>query len=359
MANSPINVGIAGLGRSGYSIHKRAACADPQHFRIAAVADEIPERLREVASELGCRAYDNFDALISDPDVELVIVATYNYLHAEHTAKALKAGKHALCEKPFGLSVSDADSIIAAAKASKRKVFPFQQRRYEPDFRKVKEIVDSGILGEIVHIRICWQDFSRRWDWQTTRERAGGALNNNGPHLLDHAMLLFGDKMPKVWAEARRCLCSGDAEDHLKVILSGAGRPTVEFELTSVWAYPQDRWTVCGTRGGLRGGARKLEWKWVDFDALPPRPLDMRPTPDRSYNHEKLPWQTAVWEPEGRAQEGGAGAPPPAESIMAYYADMHRAIREGARQVVTPQSVRRRIAVMEKIRKQAGIPAKA
>jgi len=359
MADKPITVGIAGLGRSGWGIHARAIGAIPDRFRVVAVADEIPERLQESATALGCRAHAGIDALVADPEVELVVVSTYNHLHADHARRALTAGKHVLCEKPFGLTTRDVDDMIAAARAAGRIVAPFQQRRYEKDFLKVKEVIDSGVLGEIVHIRITWHAFKRRWDWQTIRQRAGGALNNNGPHPLDHAMTLFGEGEPGVWAEARRCLCAGEAEDHLKVILYGEGRPTVEFELTDVWAYPQDRWTVAGTRGGLRGNERKLEWKWVDFEALPPRPLDLRPTPDRSYNNEKLPWQTAAWEPEGRVQAGGAGAAPPQQAVLAYYGDLYRTIREGAPLAVTPESARRRVAVMEKIRRQAGIPAQA
>jgi hypothetical protein len=66
-------------------------------------------------------------------------------------------------------------------------------------------------------------------------------------------MCLFGGDDPQVWADASQNLCSGNAEDHLKFILYGEGHPTVEVELTDVWAYPQERWVVAGTLGGLHG----------------------------------------------------------------------------------------------------------
>jgi predicted dehydrogenase len=69
-----------------------------------------------------------------------------------------------------------------------RVLAPFQNRRYEPHFNKVKEIVASGKLGQIVQIRMAWHSFGRRWDWQTLREFGGGQLANNGPHLLDQAL---------------------------------------------------------------------------------------------------------------------------------------------------------------------------
>lgn len=358
MSNEPIKVGILGLGRSGWGIHWNFMRKAGDRFQVVAVTDAIPERLSASAAEIGCKACPDVETLLADPEVEMVVVSTFNHFHAPHARMALQAGKHVLCEKPFGLTVADVDGMIAAARASGKVLAPFQQRRHERDFQKVKEICNSGILGDIVHIRICWQGFKRRWDWQTSRERAGGALNNNGPHPLDHAVTLFGeDRMPDVWAQAKHCLCSGDAEDHLKFILSGAGHPTVEVELTDLWAFPQDRWTVAGTKGGLRGNEKHLEWKWVDWSSMVPRPLDMNPTPDRSYNSEKLEWQSDSWEPQGAVQTGGAGAAPPTDAVQILYTNLYAAIREGKPLDVTPESVRRRIAVMEKIRASAGIPA--
>ncbi len=359
MSHRPVSVGIIGQGRSGWGIHADVIRKMPEQFRVVAVTDAIPERLKASAEALGCRAAPDVAALVADPEVELVVVASFNHLHAAHARQALAAGKHALCEKPFGLTVKDVDAMTAAAAKAGRIIAPFQQRRYEKDFLKVREIIDSGLLGEIVHIRICWHGFKRRWDWQTSRAFAGGALNNNGPHPLDHAVALFGAGEPRVWAQAGHYLCSGDAEDHLKFILSAPSHPTVEVELTDIWAYGQDRWTVCGTHGGLRGNERTLEWKWVEFSKLPLRPLDLNPTPDRSYNSEKLEWQTANWEPETKTAGGGAGAAPPPDAVLAFYSGLYASIRDGKPLHITPAEARCRIAVMEQIRHQAGIPAQS
>ena len=353
---SPVRVGIIGQGRSGWGIHANYIRGVPRLFKVVAVADLIPDRVAQSAAELGCRAYPDAESLIADPDIDLVVVSTYNHTHAKYATMALNAGRHVLCEKPFGLTVADVDAMIAAAKANGRVLAPFQQRRFEPDFQKVKEIVDSGVLGKIVHIRIAWHGFGRRWDWQTSRAYAGGNLNNNGPHPLDHALELFGPAEPEVWAEAGGYLRSGDAEDHLKFILHAAGSPTVEVELTSIWAYPQERWAVAGTRGGLHGTTRRLEWKWVDFDSMPARPLDMNSTPDRSYNHETLEWNTASWDAPGSEENAGPGAPPPVNDVATFYEAFHRTLTEGAPLIISAEAGRRRVATMEKIRAAAGIP---
>lgn len=351
----PLGVGISGLGRSGFSIHRNALLQMKDRFAIRAVFDPLPDRVQQVAKETGAKPCQKFEVLLNDPEVDLVVVASPNKMHAPQAIQALEAGKHVLCEKPFGLTTADADAMITASEKAGRVLQPFQQRRYEPDFLKVKELCHGGLLGNIHFIRIAWHGFKRRWDWQTLRSHAGGALNNNGPHPIDHALALFGEGEPQVWAEARSCLCSGDAEDHVKVILQGEGHPTVEVELTDLFAYGQDRWFVCGTAGGLRGDASALEWKWVDWSATPERPINANPTPDRNYNSEDLPWQTDTWKPEGTG-DTGAGATPATQPVFDLYSDLWRTIQEGQPQAITPQSVRRRVAVMEKIRASAGIP---
>lgn len=353
-STEPIRVGIAGLGRSGWGIHATTLKDMTDRYHIVAVADVDASRREEARSVHDCRAYDDIAGLTNDAQVELVVVATPNRFHAGQAIQALEAGKHVVCEKPFGFTVGDVDAMIAASRATGTVLQPFQQRRYEPDFRKVKEICDSGLLGRITFIRIAWHGFKRRWDWQTSRAFGGGELYNNGPHLIDHAMELFGPSEPQVWCDLRHSLNSGDVEDDVRVVLSAEDAPTVQIELTATTAFAQERWHVCGMSGGLRGGGDKLVWRWVDWSAMPERPQDLRPTPDRSYNSEKLEWREASWAPSGQA-DSGAGAAPAQQPVVELYSDLWRAVREGAPQVITPQSVRRRVAVLQKCYELSGI----
>jgi scyllo-inositol 2-dehydrogenase (NADP+) len=357
MTNSKIiKVGVLGLGRSGYGIHVDAIKKMSETFQVVTIYDPLEDRAAAVAGELGITQSASEEQLLNNPEVELVIVASPNRFHTGQALLALKAGKHVLCEKPFGLSLAESDLMIAASRTAGKVLQPFQQRRFEPDFLKVKEICESGLLGEIYQIRICWHGFARRWDWQTVRSCGGGALNNNGPHLLDHAMELFGNGEPEVWAETRRCLCSGDAEDHLKAVIYAAGHPTIDIELSSIFPFPQDRWLVCGSKGGLHGTGSKLEWKWVDFSTMPERKVELASTPDRSYNYEPLVWHEDSWQAESKA-DAGSGAAPAVQQVITLYSSLYRTIREGVAQEITPESVRQRVALMEKIRKSAGITA--
>lgn len=369
----PIPVGILGLGRSGWGIHAKAIAAmnaDPAtagRYTIAAAFDTDTPRLTQSAAELACRAHASVDSLLRDPAIELVVVATPNRFHFPHALAALQAGKHVLCEKPFTTSTAEVDQLIAAATKNGLTLQPFQQRRYEPDFLKIRALISSGILGDIVFIRTCWHSFKRRWDWQTISSLSAGELLNNGPHPIDHALWLFDGTdgsdpalpLPHIWCQRRRTLCTGDAEDHVKILLSGHGRPNIDIEISSAVAYGQDRWIICGTRGGLKGNADALEWKHVDFSALPPRPLPPatdfeQSTPDRSYNGEQLPWISDSWKLSGSAG-GGAGAPPAIQPVLDLYSSLHATLRLGKPQEITPQSVRRRVAVIEQCIKLAPV----
>jgi scyllo-inositol 2-dehydrogenase (NADP+) len=353
MTTSPITVGISGFGRSGCDIHAKAISGMAEHFAVKAVFDPLEERRNNLPD--GARAHDSFEALIADPDVEMIIVASPNKWHASQTRAALEAGKHVLCEKPFGFTTGDVDGMIAAAKAANRVLQPFHQRRYEQDFRKVLEICRSGLLGRITYIRTAWHAFSRRWDWQTLRAYGGGQLYNNAPHPLDHALELFGPGEPEVWCDMRKSLASGDAEDEVQITLRGENAPTIQIELRSTAAFADDRWFVCGTAGGLRGNARELRWKWVDWSAMPERPVDERPTEDRKYNREDLVWKEETWSP-GDATDAGGGAAPAQQPVRELYQGLWAAIREGKPQEITPESARRRVAVLEACYRQRGVP---
>ena len=150
----PIRVGIVGLGRSGWNIHAKTILGLREGFELAAVTDPDAERRNEaVAACGGCRAYEDFETMIGDKTLEPIVVASPNRFHTGHSIAALKAGKHVVCEKPFALTTEDADRTIEAAEDAERVVAPFQNRRYEPHLLKVKEIINSGILGQIVQIR--------------------------------------------------------------------------------------------------------------------------------------------------------------------------------------------------------------
>lgn len=340
-----IRVGILGLGRSGWDIHARLIDPLTDQYEIVAVVDRIPDRRSEAADRWGCQAYAETEALLADESVELVIVALPSHLHASAAIDALAAGKHVVCEKPMAASLADADDMVAASQAADSVLSIFQNRRYNPDFVKIREIIDSGVLGRIVQIRLTESKFGRRWDWQTQKKFGGGTLNNTGPHHLDMALQLFGPKEPEILVHLDRTLTLGDADDHVKLVLRADGQPTIDIEVSSACAYPGETWNIMGTQGGLAGTTKNLQWKFFDPDKLPLRELDFAPTPDRGYNRDEIPWQERSWTVE---ESDGLG-------YTGYYLDLYETIRNGAPLVITPESARRVVWLQEECHRIAGL----
>jgi len=340
-----VRVGIIGQGRSGYSIHACYLVTDPK-YKIVAACDPIADRRAQAQREFGADPYADYRGLLKRDDLDLVLNATPSNLHVPISLAALKAGHNVLCEKPLARRAAQVDRLIAAARKAKRKLAIFQQSRFAPYFEKVRSVIDSGVLGRIVMIKIAFNGYSRRWDWQTLQSFDGGSLLNTGPHPLDQALELFGPGRPKVTCFMDRALTYGDAEDHVKLILSGKGHPTIDLEISSCCAYPLYTYQVYGTRGGLTGTTSEMSWRYYDLSKAPKRKLLRKPLPNRQYCGEQLKWSEKKW-----------AVPPRQSDLFAYiskqfYNHLHKSLTEGAPLVITPQQVRRQVKVIEECHRQ-------
>lgn len=344
--SKPIKAGVVGFGRIGLP---HATCMQrlPGMFEVVAIADNLPERRQEAREKFNCKAYASCAELAEDKNVELVVIATPTHLHKENAITALEAGKAVICDKPMSRSLAEADAMIAAAKRTGKLFTIYQQQRFAADFRKVREVIDSGCLGRIVQIRRTSSYFGRRWDWQTLKEFGGGRLNNNGIHLLDQLLQLIKHPEPEVFCRMDLTLALGDADDHVKLMLCSPGEPVIDMEISSTCAAPVHAWLVMGTLGTLWGSCGELTWKYLAVEQFTPQVLERCAPADRLFNRrddeEKLPWQTAHW--------SGARAPHP---MPWYYKSVYASLREGAPLAVTPESVRRVMAVVDKCHQQAG-----
>jgi scyllo-inositol 2-dehydrogenase (NADP+) len=337
----PVAVGIVGLGRSGWDIHA-AALAGRDDYRVAAVADPLEERRAEAAERFGCRTCAGYQELLAEEGVELVVVAAPSWLHAPVALAAVEAGRHVLVEKPFALTRREGEQVLDAAAAAGRVVTCFQNRRFDPDYLLLREIIDSGVLGEVFFIRLGHYGFARRADWQTLRHLGGGILHNWGPHVLDLALLLLGDLEPQVHAQLRRVASAGDAEDHARVTLRARSGREVEVEL-AMYALPLPQWTVMGTAGSLSGDGKAFHLKYYDPAAVPPLVASDGPAPDRRYGTgEVLPWQEEVRKVPGGASLAGQ-----------YYTALLPVVRGEAPPFVTREELLAQLRVQDMARAAA------
>jgi len=348
---TPIRVGIIGQGRSGYSIHCEYLKTVPEQYKIVAVVDPIEERRKRAEQEFGCDAYADYKELLKRDDLDLIVNATPSHLHVPVTLDILDAGFNVVCEKPLARKVEEVDMLIEAAKKSGKIFTIFQQSRFAPYFRQVKKVIDSGVLGRIVQISIAFNGFARRWDWQCVQRFYGGNLLNTGPHPLDQALQLFGtDVMPEVFCVMDRCNTYGDAEDYVKLILRGEGRPLIDLEISSCCAYPSFTYNVQGTKGGLKGTMTHIEWKYFKEEEAPEQKLIMEPlnTPEGkpAYCSEQLKWYEENW-----------SVPEEQKNLFStissgFYNMLYNTFTTGAPLEITPEQVRQQIAVIEECHRQ-------
>ncbi len=356
-----VRIAIIGQGRSGRDIHSAYLASCPEKFKIVAVVDEIKERRERAVQDYECEAYASYKELFKRDDIDLVVNASFSHMHYPITLDLLKHGFNVLCEKPLAKKVKEVDNLIAASKKHKRLLAVFQQARFAPYFKQVQNVIKSGVLGRIVQISIQFNNFGRRWDWQTLKEYNGGSLLNTGPHPLDQALVLFGDDEPEVNCWMDRVLTLGNAEDHVKLILSGKGHPLIDIEISSCCAYPTFTYRIYGSRGSLKGTTDQMEWKYFNPAEAPKRKLIKEPLSNEqglpAYCGENLVWHTDTWpvsigkKEEKEATYSSASA---AQSNMTadFYDMIYDVLCKGKKLEVTPEQVRRQIAVIEKCHKQ-------
>lgn len=162
--------------------------------QVVAVGSRDAARAEAYAKEKGIpRWHGSYEALLADPDVHIIYNPLPNHLHAEWTIKALEAGKHVLCEKPFALTLAEVDAMYAAAQKAGRALAEAFMYRHHPKTLKTKELVESGALGEVRFMRASFSFALDRPDdgrWDPTM--GGGALWDVGCYPVSLARYLFG-----------------------------------------------------------------------------------------------------------------------------------------------------------------------
>ena len=146
------------------------------------------------------RAYGSYEAMLADPEIDVIYNPLPNHLHAEWTIKVLQAGKHVLCEKPMVLTLAEADQIIAASQETGKVVTEAFMYRHHPQTFKVKELIDSGAIGEMQLIKGAFTfTLKREGNFRWIREYGGGSLWDVGCYPISFARMLVGVEPAEVF----------------------------------------------------------------------------------------------------------------------------------------------------------------
>jgi predicted dehydrogenase len=194
-----LGIGIIGCGIIS-AAHIKGYLALGADCEIKAVADVAFDKARQTAASIGdgVAAYADYNDMLAREDIDVISICTPPFLHKDPAVAAARAGKHVLCEKPFAPSLQDCDAMIAEAKARGKKIAVVFQYRYRQDFRQVRRILQSGLMGPLVFAQMNARYFRGDhyydipWRGKFATE-CGGVTMNHAIHPLDIFLWLLGD----------------------------------------------------------------------------------------------------------------------------------------------------------------------
>ncbi|TGE21213.1 oxidoreductase [Hymenobacter aquaticus] len=245
-----IRTGLLAYGMSGKVFHAPFVATHPG-FELSAVT----ERSRKEAGQHypGVTSYDSVEALLADDSLELVVVNTPSNTHAEFTRQALRAGKHVLLEKPVATSPQEVRELWDLARQQGRHLLAYQNRRWDSDFQLVKQVVESGQLGQLIEVTFRYDRFKTTLNPKPFKETplpGSGLLYDLGPHLLDQAISLFGQ--PRQSRKTTGRFRAGtQVDDYFSIQLLYPGF-TVTVASGLLIADPQPAFVLHGTQGSFR-----------------------------------------------------------------------------------------------------------
>jgi predicted dehydrogenase len=192
MTTAPIVTALLSYGMSGEVFHAPLIAAHSQfqlHTIVQRSSTHATKRYPQV------RVANSVDKVFEDDTIELIVVNTPNDTHTDFVTRALEAGKHVIVEKPFTVTATEADQLIALAKKKNKILTVFQNRRWDGGFLTVKKILENNLVGKMVELEVHYDRFRNYIQPDTWKEETGrgtGILYNLGSHMLDQIIMLFG-----------------------------------------------------------------------------------------------------------------------------------------------------------------------
>lgn len=176
-------IGIAIIGHGFMGHEHEAMLTRLEGYRVVGISDRDPEQLADVKE--GIKRYSANEELFADPEVEVVLIAANNNQHHDLVIQAAQAGKDIICEKPVAMNTKELEKMEQVVKECGVKFTVHHQRRYDQDFRIIKEVYDQGALGEVYTLKNSLYGFNGNMhDWHVSISEGGGMLYDWGVHLL-------------------------------------------------------------------------------------------------------------------------------------------------------------------------------
>ena len=330
---------IVGLGGMGSWHRELVGSGKIEGLELAGIWDIDPAR-QAFAREHGTAVYDSFDAVLADPDVDLVLLAVPNDLHKPLAIAAMRAGKNVVSEKPVTLSSADLQQMLDVAEETGRVFTVHQNRRWNGDFLMVKKVVDEGTIGSITSIQS--RVYGQRgvcFGWRADPVAGGGMLYDWGIHLIDQFLCMFeGHKVTSVYARLQSILTPA-VDDSFEVQMIFDNGVCAKVQVGTFCLQDLPRWFVYGDRGTLRiddfssktGGMARIKGQVQGFDSVFGKNLGPSRTmaPLKPEYIETLPLPEVV------------------EDVMEYHRNLAAAVRGDEKPYVTFEGMRRDMKIVD------------
>lgn len=203
-----LSIGIIGCGKIAQVRHIPEYAQNPR-AKVVAFCDRTSERAEEMAKRYGGQAYENYQDLLSDSQIEAVSVCVANHLHAQVTMDALRAGKHVLVEKPMATTMEDCEAMVAEAERAGKKLLVGHNQLLTPAHKKAKQLLEQGVMGKILTFRTTFgHGGPENWSitpgpntWFFHKQAAVlGAIADLGVHKIYLIQYLTGQRITEVTA---------------------------------------------------------------------------------------------------------------------------------------------------------------
>ncbi len=268
------------------------------NFKMVAVCDIDAQRQQEAAQRFNCPVYDDYLKMVSKEEIDLACIITRNDQHCAMTCDCLTAGVNVLVTKPWAANAQEASRMIETAKKSGRKLLPWLPARWGCDLRRLKELVDSDVVGKVFTVRRTVSSFGTRSDWQTEKKFAGGYLLNWGPHIVDPPLVLLERKPVRVYGHMMQTINPGDVEDAFFAAITLSNGAVVVAEY-AVSAETLPSWVVQGTKGTIVVHGNKLTL----HQSVPQKPADPTQFSDMQKKEDSIVEETLEGDLYGNADE--------------------------------------------------------
>ncbi len=252
---SPVGSAVVGYGpmhNFGWA-HSAWIEATPD-LKLVAVCDIDPERTAAAKEALPhIRTYNDVAELWADDEVALVSIVTPHFTHCPIALEAFEAGKHVVVEKAMCLNVEEATAMVEAGKRAGRMLAVHHNRRHDGNFRRIREIVHSGAIGDVFHIELTAGSYGPfRHGWYSEKDKSGGAFYFWGPHAVDWVLGLIPERIAGVdgyfhklvWHEISN-------EDQVRAVIRFENGAVADVTWSHIAAIGKPLWRILGTKGGI------------------------------------------------------------------------------------------------------------